>query len=63
MVAVICGAFQAQGFRPRLKQAVVEKQWGTFPVAAYGQRTIGGSDDRMDSTLPPVFNPKIVPLS
>lgn len=28
-----------------------------------GQRTLGGRLDRIDVTLPPVFNPKIVPLS
>ena len=31
--------------------------------SAYGQRTVGGMLDRMLSTLPPVFSPKIVPRS
>jgi hypothetical protein len=30
---------------------------------AHGQRTSGGIEDRIESTLPPVFNPKIVPRS
>ena len=29
----------------------------------YGHFTVGGIDERMESTLPPVFNPKIVPRS
>ncbi len=29
----------------------------------YGQRTVGGIEDRMDSMLPPVLRPKIVPRS
>ena len=32
-------------------------------TAAYGQRTRGGMDDRIDSTLPPVRNPNSVPRS
>lgn len=31
--------------------------------AFHGQRTSGGIDDKIDSTLPPVFRPKIVPRS
>lgn len=31
--------------------------------ADQGYRTRGGSDERIDSTLPPVFRPKIVPRS
>jgi hypothetical protein len=30
---------------------------------AHGQRTSGGIDDRIESTLPPVFSPKMVPRS
>lgn len=29
----------------------------------YGHFTVGGMDERIESTLPPVFRPKIVPLS
>lgn len=29
----------------------------------YGHFTVGGMDERIESTLPPVFNPKIVPRS
>jgi len=29
----------------------------------YGQRTVGGIEDRIEATLPPVFRPKIVPRS
>ena len=29
----------------------------------YGQRTSGGIEDRMASTLPPVLRPKVVPRS
>ena len=29
----------------------------------HGHFTSGGIDDRIESTLPPVFRPKIVPLS
>jgi hypothetical protein len=29
----------------------------------HGQRTVGGRDDRIDATLPPVLRPKIVPRS
>jgi hypothetical protein len=32
-------------------------------VMAYGHFTSGGIDDRMESTLPPVFSPKMVPRS
>lgn len=31
--------------------------------SAQGQRTVGGIEDRIESTLPPVFSPKIVPRS
>lgn len=31
--------------------------------AYQGQRTTGGRDERIDSTLPPVFSPKMVPRS
>jgi hypothetical protein len=30
---------------------------------AYGQRAIGGMDERMEAMLPPVLSPKIVPRS
>jgi len=30
---------------------------------AHGHLTVGGMDDRIESTLPPVFSPKIVPRS
>ena len=30
---------------------------------AHGQRTVGGSEDRIEATLPPVLRPKIVPRS
>lgn len=33
------------------------------PAGAQGQRTSGGSEDNIASTLPPVFKPKIVPRS
>ncbi len=29
----------------------------------YGHFTVGGMDDKIESTLPPVFSPKIVPRS
>ena len=29
----------------------------------YGHFASGGSDDRIESTLPPVFRPKVVPRS
>ena len=32
-------------------------------VVAHGQRTVGGSEDRIEATLPPVFRPKMVPRS
>jgi hypothetical protein len=32
-------------------------------TAPQGQRTVGGSDDRIEATLPPVFRPKMVPRS
>ena len=32
-------------------------------VTRYGHFTTGGSDDRIESTLPPVRRPKIVPRS
>jgi hypothetical protein len=32
-------------------------------IMAYGHFTSGGIDDRMESTLPPVFSPKMVPRS
>ena len=32
-------------------------------VIGYGHFTSGGIDDRIESTLPPVFSPKIVPRS
>ncbi len=31
--------------------------------ARHGQRTVGGIEDRIESMLPPVFSPKIVPRS
>ena len=45
-----------------------EAQFSLLDVAsrealAQGQRTVGGIEDRMESTLPPVFRPKIVPRS
>ena len=30
---------------------------------AYGHFTMGGMDDRIELTLPPVFRPKVVPRS
>jgi hypothetical protein len=35
----------------------------TSGQAAQGHFTSGGSEDRIESTLPPVFSPKIVPRS
>ena len=32
-------------------------------LSSYGHFTIGGSEERIASTLPPVFSPKIVPRS
>jgi CubicO group peptidase (beta-lactamase class C family) len=32
-------------------------------VLVYGHFTSGGIDDRIESTLPPVFSPKVVPRS
>jgi hypothetical protein len=34
-----------------------------LPHRHHGHFTTGGIDDRIDSTLPPVRNPKIVPRS
>jgi hypothetical protein len=31
--------------------------------SVYGHFTSGGIDDKIESTLPPVFNPKVVPRS
>ena len=36
---------------------------GAARPAPYGQATIGGMEDRIDSMLPPVFRPNIVPRS
>ena len=40
-----------------------ENRYPLFLIALYGHFTTGGIDDRMLSTLPPVFRPKIVPRS
>jgi hypothetical protein len=33
------------------------------PAVVYGQFTTGGSEERIEATLPPVFRPKTVPRS
>ena len=35
----------------------------SYEIVPHGHRTVGGIDDRIESTLPPVFRPKIVPRS
>ena len=37
--------------------------WPIMREINYGHFTSGGMDERIESTLPPVFNPKIVPRS
>jgi hypothetical protein len=32
-------------------------------ASPHGQRTVGGSEERIEATLPPVFSPKMVPRS
>ena len=40
-----------------------ENPWDLIEPAPQGQRTLGGMEERIDSMLPPVLRPKIVPRS
>ena len=51
---------RASGRGGGLRMLIVDALKGETPQ---GQRTVGGMEERMESTLPPVFRPKIVPRS
>ena len=46
-----------------LRMVYVQIGSAEFGVAPQGQRTVGGMEERIESTFPPVFRPKIVPRS
>src|SRR5262249_42185611 len=53
---------------PRRASPCRNRNGGAAPLATlqprrYGHFTTGGKDERIDSTLPPVFSPKMVPRS
>jgi hypothetical protein len=51
-------------FAPLPRQQVAREAEALCPCwPPQGQRTVGGIDDRIASTLPPVFRPKMVPRS
>ena len=73
-IVALPGAFLARSVRrahaaarphrdPRRGGAARRGGDGGGGVCAYGHFTTGGIDDRIDSTLPPVLRPKIVPRS
>ena len=44
-------------------KAGAERNGGTAELTPHGHFTMGGMDDRIASTLPPVFRPNVVPRS
>lgn len=51
------------GFWRQSQFAAFDPRKSSLLAAAQGQSAIGGMEDKIESTLPPVLNPKIVPLS
>jgi hypothetical protein len=51
------------GHSAQLRGQSVDRDDDSGPGGVHGHCTIGGSDDRIASTLPPVFSPNRVPRS
>ena len=63
--AILAGDFAYRLTLPQTLQSLVPAPSVdmTSSLEGQGQRTRGGMEERIDSTLPPVFSPKIVPRS